>query len=96
MTLDGELVCNIKRPLTVKEGERGLRQSDAVFAHTVNIPALMEELSQYLDMHSIYAVGIESGEKQVLVEELGNGACRINLTGRNYFFNLGTGTFLFP
>lgn len=65
MTLDGELVCNLKRPLTVKEGERGLRQSDAVFAHTVNIPALMEELSQYLDMHSICAVGVSERPRNV-------------------------------
>jgi len=32
MYSDGELIANIKRPLPVKAGERGLRQSDAVFA----------------------------------------------------------------
>lgn len=58
LTLDGRLVCNLKRPLPVKAGERGLRQSEAVFAHTVNIPALMQELSSYLDGRDISAVGV--------------------------------------
>ena len=40
---DGELIANIKRPLKVNDGERGLRQSDAVFAHIKNIPSAMEE-----------------------------------------------------
>lgn len=44
----GEVVANLKRPLPVKEGERGLRQSDAVFAHVKNLPSLMGELSNYL------------------------------------------------
>ncbi|MBQ4290581.1 MAG: hypothetical protein II719_05235 [Clostridia bacterium] len=34
-----------KRPLPVKEGERGLRQSDALFAHTVALPKVLEELA---------------------------------------------------
>lgn len=41
---DGNITAQIKRLLTVKDGERGLRQSDAVFAHTVNLPELTEEL----------------------------------------------------
>ena len=43
-TLEGEVVANLKAPLQVKQGERGLRQSDAVFAHTKNLPALCKEL----------------------------------------------------
>ena len=31
ISLDGKLVANLKRPLQVKAGERGLRQSDALF-----------------------------------------------------------------
>ncbi len=42
---DGRVVANLKRPLAVKSGERGLRQSDAVFAHTKNLPSLCDELS---------------------------------------------------
>ena len=44
----GEVLANLKRPLPVKEGERGLRQSDAVFAHVKHLPSLMDELKDYL------------------------------------------------
>ena len=46
MDTEGELILNLKRPLRVKAGECGLRQSDAVFMHTVNIPDLMRELNE--------------------------------------------------
>jgi len=45
---NGRIIANLKRPLPVREGERGLRQSDAVFAHVKNFPSLMEELAPYL------------------------------------------------
>ncbi len=44
----GNVLANLKRPLPVREGERGLRQSDAVFAHIRNLPPLMEELRTWL------------------------------------------------
>lgn len=61
---DGEVVVNLKKLLPVKLGERGLRQSDALFAHTKNLPELMEELKEYLDGaplgRNISAVGFSS------------------------------------
>lgn len=42
---DGENIYQAKKLLEVKCGERGLRQSDAVFQHTVNIPVLLRELN---------------------------------------------------
>ena len=45
---EGTILANLKRPLPVKQGERGLRQSDAVFAHVRNLPSLMEELQSLL------------------------------------------------
>lgn len=60
LTLDGELIANLKRPLPVKPGERGLRQSDAVFAHTVNLPELMKEAEKYLDGRRIVALGVSA------------------------------------
>ncbi len=42
VVVDGEVISNRKLPLPVKKGERGLRQSDAVFAHTKNLPEIME------------------------------------------------------
>lgn len=43
----GELIQS-RRLLTVKEGELGLRQSDAVFQHTVNLPDMIEEVTKTL------------------------------------------------
>jgi N6-L-threonylcarbamoyladenine synthase len=45
---EGRIIANLKRPLPVREGERGLRQSDAVFAHVKNLPVLSEELGAIL------------------------------------------------
>ena len=41
---DGAVIKNVRRLLPVKEGEKGLRQSDAVFLHTKALPELAEEL----------------------------------------------------
>ena len=53
---DGTISESVRKLLTVKEGERGLRQSDAVFAHTVNIPGVVEQLGSF----SPTAVGVSS------------------------------------
>ena len=47
---DGRLtvVANLKAPLPVTEGARGLRQSDAVFAHVKNLPTITEQLRKVL------------------------------------------------
>ena len=42
---NGEVVLNLKSPLKVRQGQLGLRQSDAVFYHISNLPELMERLS---------------------------------------------------
>ena len=57
-TLDGRVVANLKRPLPVKEGAKGLRQSDAVFEHTRNLPSLTEELSGVLADNDLRAVAV--------------------------------------
>lgn len=43
-----EVVCSVKRFLPVKAGQMGLRQSDAVFHHTMALPALGRELAAKL------------------------------------------------
>ena len=58
LSVEGELIANLKRPLRVKAGERGLRQSDAVFAHTVNLPDIMAEARGYLAGRKVVAVGV--------------------------------------
>ncbi len=43
-----EVIANCKCPLPVAPGARGLRQSDAVFAHTRNLPRVTRELRELL------------------------------------------------
>lgn len=62
---DGELVANIKLPLPVKPGERGLRQSDAVFAHVKNIPEAMDRLHDFIQDGAVRAVGVSSRPRNV-------------------------------
>ena len=62
---DGEIIANLKLPLPVKEGERGLRQSDALFAHTKNLPCLMESLAEILKNYIPLAVGCSDKPREV-------------------------------
>lgn len=55
-----QVLANIKIPLSVKEGERGLRQSDAVFAHVKNLPLAFEELKKHLEGCTVSAVGVSA------------------------------------
>ncbi len=45
---EGRVLANIKKMLPVAEGERGLRQSDAVFHHTKNLPFCTDALGEFL------------------------------------------------
>ncbi len=50
-------IINKKKLLPVKDGEKGIRQSDAVFHHTVQLPQLIKEL--FKDNHyNIEAIGV--------------------------------------
>ena len=61
----GEVVCAKKRFLPVKEGQLGLRQSDALFHHTVALPEMMQELAQEFDLTKIDAVGVSQKPRPV-------------------------------
>ena len=63
-TLDGKVVANLKAPLPVREGECGLRQSDAVFAHVRNLPTLTEELREALRPYRVLAVGYSARPRE--------------------------------
>ena len=52
--LDGEALTQQKQLLEVRPGERGLRQSDALFQHTRNLPLLFDKLPP---MDGVTAVG---------------------------------------
>lgn len=66
---DGHVVLNLKKLLPVKEGERGLRQSDALFAHTKNLPDIMQMLGNFLGSQApdakIAAVGYSATPRSV-------------------------------
>lgn len=66
ISLDGKLIANLKRPLQVKAGERGLRQSDALFMHTVNLPFLMAEAKDILQGRTPVAIGVSERPRNVL------------------------------
>lgn len=53
----GEILANIRVPLPVGEGERGLRQSDALFSHIRNLPEACRALKEALESRSVAAVG---------------------------------------
>ena len=62
---DGELIANIKRPLLVNEGERGLRQSEAVFSHIKNFPSVMDEVRTVLAGRIPSAVGVSARPRNI-------------------------------
>lgn len=61
---DGAVLFNGKRPLPVAEGQCGLRQSDAVFAHIKNLPSLMEELRDALEGRPLTAIGVSEAPRR--------------------------------
>ena len=52
------VIANCKAPLPVAEGARGLRQSDAVFAHVKNLPAVLRELRTVLEEGNCRVVSV--------------------------------------
>ena len=56
---------NCSRLLPVKQGELGLRQSDAVFAHIKSLPELSGRLFSHVDPTSITAVGVSTRPRAV-------------------------------
>ena len=58
---DGVEIKQAKKVLCVKSGEKGLRQSDAVFQHTVNMPSLLNSL----EINNIDAVGVSTRPRNI-------------------------------
>ena len=56
VTVDGEVVASCRKLLPVEQGERGLRQSEAVFIHVRQLPERLEELSKFTAGMEIAAV----------------------------------------
>ena len=62
---DGRDGLNCSRLLPVKQGELGLRQSDAVFHHTKGLPELFGRLFSNVDVGEITAVGVSTRPRAV-------------------------------
>ena len=62
---DGTEGENCSRLLPVRQGELGLRQSDAVFAHIKSLPELSGRLFSHVDPTSITAVGVSTRPRAV-------------------------------
>lgn len=56
VTVNGDVVASCRKLLPVAMGERGLRQSEAVFVHVRQLPERMEELAEHLHGMEIAAV----------------------------------------
>ena len=62
---DGVNGENCSQLLPVKEGELGLRQSDAVFHHTKSLPELAGRLFSHISPDSVTAVGVSTRPRAV-------------------------------
>ncbi len=60
VTTEGRLVASCRKLLPVAQGERGLRQSEAVFAHVRQLPGRMEELAKHIRGMQIAAVCVSA------------------------------------
>ena len=56
VTMDGEVLINQRTLLPVPEGERGMRQNEAVFAHLKQINDILEPFRSRLKGYSVVAV----------------------------------------
>ncbi|MDO4831020.1 MAG: peptidase M22 [Clostridia bacterium] len=63
-SLTGEML-NCKKLLPVKEGQLGLRQSDAVFHHTAQLHTLFSKLVDNVDTKAIAAIGVSSKPRPI-------------------------------
>ncbi|QOX62744.1 O-sialoglycoprotein endopeptidase [Anoxybacterium hadale] len=63
--ISGEIKLDARKLLTVKQGERGLRQSHALFQHMENLPVLILKALESTDKHRIAAVAASSRPRPV-------------------------------
>ena len=62
---DGQSGLNCSKLLPVKQGELGLRQSDAVFAHIKGLPELSGRLFSHISADTIQAIGVSARPRAV-------------------------------
>ena len=63
--LDEKYIFNKRQILSVKQGERGIRQSEGVFQHMKIFPRLYNELRGEIDISKVMAVGVSIKPRNV-------------------------------
>ncbi len=58
--MEGNIIASFKRLLNVEKGDRGIRQSDAVFSHVKNLPDILDAVGGAIGKRRIAAVGCSS------------------------------------
>ena len=61
----GEILFSRAELLEVRKGERGLRQSDAFFAHSNRLPVYIENLFESTEASSVAAIGVSEMPRRV-------------------------------
>jgi len=62
---DGKLVYQGRQVLDVKKGNRGLRQSEALFQHVVNLPVLMQKMRPQSGDYQIKGIAVSAKPRPV-------------------------------
>lgn len=65
MDMEGRLICDARRPLTVEKGGVGLRQSEAVFAHNRNLPEALAEAFGRCPAAQLSAIAVSSRPRPI-------------------------------
>ncbi len=61
----GSLIYEKRKLLEVKQGERGLRQSDALFQHVLTMPELFDDISKHVSTEKIKKIVVSSRPRPV-------------------------------
>lgn len=62
---EGNIICNYQEFLEVKKGERGLRQSNALFQHVMKLPKLIEMAMEQIDPNTIVGIAVSNKPRPV-------------------------------
>lgn len=62
---EGNIICNYQEFLEVKKGERGLRQSSALFQHVMKLPELIEAAMEQVNPQDITSIAVSNKPRPV-------------------------------
>ncbi|MBK5245737.1 MAG: O-sialoglycoprotein endopeptidase [Peptostreptococcaceae bacterium] len=63
---EGNIICDFRKLLQIKKGDKGLRQSDAFFQHINNLPEMIEKAMSSYEFKNIAAVSVSTRPRPVL------------------------------